>query len=658
MFKIAPHAEGFAVTWSAVDDERVGQGLRRSARLKGLTVAREWSEGLVVQRYRNELETLQLLLNILDQSGTPYSLEPALEQFLSTGRAEERLLAAVRAATAPVPVPPSLVEFGGRRDLFGYQCAAVARHLLTRNAADFSVPGSGKTTVALAYWALARREEDNLGLMVIGPLSSFRPWEDEFSDCFGRPAESLRLRGTVAERSRLLRIARSREMLLCSYQTAWREQAGLVDLLRAGRGYWFSTRRTHVKSMTGVLSGAVRALAPHASRRIVLTGTPMPRSPEDLWSPFTFLWPGGGLMGNADQYVLRCKRPADEVCDALKPQLAPFFHRTCKSDLGLPSVDQQFPPIRAEDVPASQRLLIRLIEQTTLTEVDRLSPRDRRHLARWRRARIIRLLQAASNPMLLAEAIDPADLAGIDADPDDAVADDSDAVPLTDARSRLAAVFRTYAGGSVVPAKVDYVVRRCRELVGEGHKVVIWTVFLGNVALLEQLLADLRPLAVTGEVPAYEAEDDESGEDTREQRITQFKTDRRRMVLIANAAACSESISLHKVCQHAIYLERSFNAAHFLQSMDRIHRQGMPTGATASIEIPFISCAVERMLNRRLRDRQRRLYDLLDDPLPVVGFDDSPQRGLFDLSEYDDIEELFEEVLEEIRRGDGDGPGE
>jgi hypothetical protein len=159
--------------------------------------------------------------------------------------------------------------------------------------------------------------------------------------------------------------------------------------------------------------------------------------------------------------------------------------------------------------------------------------------------RIIRLLQAASNPMLLAEAIDPADLAGIDADLDDAVADDPDAVPLTDERSRLAAVFRTYVGGSVVPAKVDYVVRRCRELVGQKHKLVIWTVFLGNVALLEQLLADLRPLVVTGEVPAYEAEDDESAEDTREQRITQFKTDPQRMVLIANAAACSD-VSMFK----------------------------------------------------------------------------------------------------------------
>ena len=33
-----------------------------------------------------------------------------------------------------------------------------------------------------------------------------------------------------------------------------------------------------------------------------------------------------------------------------------------------------------------------------------------------------------------------------------------------------------------------------------------------------------------------------------------------------------ESISLHKACHHSIYLERTFNAGHFIQSKDRIHR--------------------------------------------------------------------------------------
>ena len=45
-------------------------------------------------------------------------------------------------------------------------------------------------------------------------------------------------------------------------------------------------------------------------------------------------------------------------------------------------------------------------------------------------------------------------------------------------------------------------------------------------------------------------------------------------VLIANPAACSESISLHKVCQEAIYYDLSYNGAHYIQSLDRIHRVG------------------------------------------------------------------------------------
>jgi hypothetical protein len=195
---------------------------------------------------------------------------------------------------------------------------------------------------------------------------------------------------------------------------------------------------------------------------------------------------------------------------------------------------------------------------------------------------------------------------------------------------------------------VQYVVQRCRQLVAEGSKVVIWTVFLGNAALLDELLADLHPLVVTGEVPSHELADDETGEATREGRIALFKSDPTRSVLIANAAACAESVSLHKACQRAIYLERSFNAAHFVQSMDRIHRQGMPPGATAHIEIPSIPCAIERVLNRRLLSRQKSLYRLLDDPMPVVGFDDEAHQGYFDIEELEDIDALFAEVIAEI----------
>lgn len=650
MFTITPHDEGFLVAWES-EDAKEAKAFRTDLLLEGLPCGHERPTGVVVRRYRNQFETLRLLLEILERNAFSHRLDEDLAQMRRVGDAEQELLTTIRKNEPGRAVPAKVREFASTRTLLPYQRQAVGKHLHVRHGADFSVPGSGKTTVALAYWAIARREIDDLGLWVIGPLSCFRPWEEEFAACFGRPPNALRLRGTATQRQSQLDRADQYECLLCTYHTAWREEASLIPVLRARPWLLVLDEGHYVKSMTGVLASTVRHLAPHAARRLVLTGTPMPRSPEDIWSLFTFLWPTEALLGNAARYALRCKQTAaGPLCDALRTELGPFYHRTRKEELGLPPIEAEYPTIPADNVPATQRLLIRLIEQRTLAEDDRLRDRDRAHLRRWRRARVVRLMQAAGNPLLLSQALDSAQLTEFGEDEAEMRGiEDLEELPLTDTDSDLADILRRYEDARVIPAKAQYVNQRCRALVKEGKKVVIWTVFLGNVDLLAALLHDLDPLCVTGMVPAYDAEDDETGEQTREQRITLFKEIPERRVLIANAAACSESISLHRVCQHAIYFERSFNAAHFLQSLDRIHRQGMPRGMTAHVEIPHVPCAIERVLNRRLRMRQEHLYRLLDDPMPVVGFDDESDRGLFDLFESESIDELFTEVLAEIR---------
>ena len=66
--------------------------------------------------------------------------------------------------------------------------------------------------------------------------------------------------------------------------------------------------------------------------------------------------------------------------------------------------------------------------------------------------------------------------------------------------------------------------------------------------------------------------DDE--EETRETRIKKFKTDDSCWVMVANPAAAGEGIKLHDVCHHAIYIDRTFHATPFMQSMDRIIGMG------------------------------------------------------------------------------------
>jgi hypothetical protein len=195
-----------------------------------------------------------------------------------------------------------------------------------------------------------------------------------------------------------------------------------------------------------------------------------------------------------------------------------------------------------------------------------------------------------------------------------------------------------------VPGKVRWVVDEVRRLVAQGKKVVVWASFVANLHLLRRHLEDLSPLLVYGGIPAY-AEDDDSSFESRERNIDAFKHDNERFVLLANPAACAESISLHNVCHDAIYLERTFNCAQFLQSLDRIHRVGLPPGTETVYQIPLAPCSIERVLDRRLKHRQPVLYKLLEDDMPILGAaDDSPL-----LEQEDDLERIFAEVLEEIK---------
>ena len=105
---------------------------------------------------------------------------------------------------------------------------------------------------------------------------------------------------------------------------------------------------------------------------------------------------------------------------------------------------------------------------------------------------------------------------------------------------------------------------------------------------------------------------DENDFDTREGKIKRFHTDDTCKVLVANPAACSEGISLHKVCQNAIYLDRSFNAAHYMQSEDRIHRLGLAPDAKPQIEFSYTIniqhlLSLVKLLNPRRIHRNVRL---------------------------------------------------
>jgi len=85
-----------------------------------------------------------------------------------------------------------------KRRLYPLQLLSAYHLTFSQNGCNFSVPGSGKTSVVYGAYGYLRGLDDTNPrkvdkLVIIGPLSSFGPWENEYEECFGESANSKRL---------------------------------------------------------------------------------------------------------------------------------------------------------------------------------------------------------------------------------------------------------------------------------------------------------------------------------------------------------------------------------------------------------------------------------------------------------------------------------
>jgi len=161
-----------------------------------------------------------------------------------------------------------------------------------------------------------------------------------------------------------------------------------------------------------------------------------------------------------------------------------------------------------------------------------------------------------------------------------------------------------YSEEGQIPAKLVQTAELAKKLMANGEKVIIWSNFVTNIRIFEnQLLKDQKPIVIYGDISK-----DINKEENRDKSIKKFKDDPNPCVLIATPPALSESVSLHinekkeRVCNHAIYLDRNYNAAQYVQSMDRIHRVNMDLSDDSSFTIEVEDLGVKKEKTFR-RDR-------------------------------------------------------
>ena len=488
-----------------------------------------------------------------------------------------------------------------KRKLTPFQLRDLSELLKMNHGANFSVPGAGKTTVAIALNFLVMDESDKT--LVICPKSAFEAWDDIIADCMSEPKEEdifVRLTGNQQELETIL--ASENKRFYINYESAVTHENLLRKFMLSSPTHLIVDESHRIKAGAASNRGAVcLRLAPLAKRRDILSGTPMPQGPLDIAAQVDFLLP-------ATRDALRIRNGSD-------PQIVMTgkFVRTRKNELGLPP--KIISPLDVE-MKDSHLAFYSAISDDVIGQFAASAGNTNRQNQIVRR-NAIRMLQGSVFPQLVRD------------------------VPL----GQPILLARALEDGP--SAKMEMAVEICRRNAENGLKTVVWSIFTGTILKLQSMLLDLG-----AEIYFGGNTDNRFGDNyDREVSLSRFKKSKNSMVLIANPAAGSEGLSLHQVCHQAIYIDRTYNAAHYLQSIDRIHRLGLPSDTLTYIYvvrtklprgIPNIDMSVWRRLSRKVDDLERLLSD--PDLREIVAAEDDADAPVDETMDRDDVLDLIHEM--------------
>ena len=512
-----------------------------------------------------------------------------------------------------------------------YQKMPVAHSLTLENSANFSVPGSGKTWMGYSAFLKSKYEEKTVDkLLVVAPLAAFRPWETEYVAMTGPSSkrEILRITGDQHSRGCLFKDAVPLyDKFLISHSMVSREQENLKRMMQDSRFMVIVDESHNIKRWDGKRATTLHDIAPLAKKRMILSGTPMPKSLEDLWSQFTFLYPDKSILGTWFRYQQECK--STDMMRDVSSRLSPYFVRVSKDMLNLPKPvfnpkNTDCRPTVVSMNPVQRRIYdgiaLKIRQNVEQFRVDAVA------LEKFRKSAMIYLIEAATDPSLLTKD---------STYPSEEI--ESDGLSILELLAQYPKL------RSEQPGKIKMAVQLAKETLEGGGKVIIWCSFINTIKKMSEYMgnAGYESVRIWGEVPRDE---EVNPEFNREGEIEKFKTDDRYNVLIANPSSLAESVSLHKVCHHAIYVDRTFNGAHYMQSLERIHRIGLDPEVRTRYDILQSDRSIDQTIHERLALKQSAMEEFLkSDKLGVYGPDDIGMSG-FDESYAGDFDAVMKDM--------------
>jgi superfamily II DNA or RNA helicase len=309
---------------------------------------------------------------------------------------------------------------------------------------------------------------------------------------------------------------------------------------------------------------AVRAL-----HRIVLTGTPLENRQLDLWSIFRFLLPG--LLGSRSTFESALNSDRAGTLERLRAQLAPFILRRTKKEVAteLPQKVEMELLCPLTDV---QRAEYARICSEGLERLGDDVGAAMREKSFGFLALLTRLRQTCCDPDMLPWLKSP----------------------LTDS------------------GKINLLVEKLAEVVGSGHKVVIFSQFVMLLDRVREALMQHFP-----ELPRFEL----TGMTLdRLKPVQQFQTAPGAAAMLVSLKAAGTGITLH-AADYVFLLDPWWNPAVEAQAVDRVHR----IGQTSTVFVYRMVTA--GTIEERIQELKADKKDLFDKLIGGLG-------GDFDLSQH------------------------
>ena len=478
-------------------------------------------------------------------------------------------------------------------------------------AANFSVPGSGKTSVVLAYYQKLKLENKVDAIFIIGPTNCYHSWKDEFEINLGRDS-NLTIFGDnlkPAQRVNIYNNHLKSELYASHFQTISNDIELLKDFFVNNRFLLVVDEAHNIKKIGGTWSVAVLEISKLSKYKVILTGTPMPNDFKDFYNYLNFLYSDVEIISNFEKAQLSKymeDNELDKVSEFLSERLKPFYTRITKKELNLskPIFNK---PISLKMNPIEQKIYDAIITNIKYYPLDKYE-NNIDLVKKMRRARTIRLRQCCSYVQNLNTAI-----------PEEVDSSDN-LINNDDIKSLI-----THYDNNEKPAKLLKLKTMVMNLINSDKKILVWSTHLKTIDLILKELKSEKIITkkITGSTDLNERADIKNEFNDKNSRLN---------VIVANPQACSESISLHKACQNAIYYDISYNTAEFLQSLDRIHRVGGSEEKPVYYDFLHYDNSIDEKVYERVFKKADRQMQIIEN-----------ENLTFSINDEDDIDDLYKE---------------